>query len=60
MFSRSCDTLVEVMAAARADLSYWDILEISEQIKKPEVIKDFKEHPHYVSSATNKQNLQRR
>ena len=38
MFSRSCDTLVEVMAAARVDLAtYRDILEISERIKKPKV-----------------------
>ena len=44
MFSMSCDTLVEVMAATRADLATnRDILEISEQIKKPEVKKDFKE-----------------
>ena len=61
MFSRSCDTLVEVMAAARADLAtYRDILEISERVKKPEVKKYFKERPHYVASATNKNFPQRR
>ena len=43
------------MAAARADFAtYRDILEISERVKKPEVKKDFKERPHYVASATNK------
>ena len=53
MFSKSCDTLVEVMAAARADLAtYREILEISEGVKKAEVKKDFKERPHYVASAT--------
>jgi len=32
--------------------TYWDIFEISEHIKKPEVKKDFKGRPHYVASAT--------
>jgi len=42
------------MAAARADVAtYRDILEIFERIKKPDVKKDFKEHPHYVASGTN-------
>ena len=55
MFYRSYDTLVEVMAAARADLAInRDILEIFECIKKQEVKKDFKESPHYVTTATNK------
>ena len=49
------ETLVEVMAAARVDLAtYRDILEISGRIKKPEVKNDFKERPHYVASAINK------
>ena len=51
----SLNTLVEVMAAARADLAtYREFLEISERVKKPEVKKDFKERPHYVASATHK------
>ena len=55
MFSKSCDTLVEKMAASRDDLAtYREILEISEGVKKPEVKKDFKERPHYVASASNK------
>ena len=42
------------MAAARADLAtYRDILVIAERVK-PEVKMDFKERPHYVASATNK------
>ena len=46
MFSRSCDTLVEVMAAARAHLAtYRDILETSERVKKPEVKKNSKKGP---------------
>jgi len=50
MFSRSCDTLVEVMAA-RADLSTYWIFWKSERTKKPELKKDFKERPHYVAAA---------
>ena len=30
------------------------VLEISERVKKPDVKKDFKERPHNVASATNK------
>ena len=42
------------MAAVRADLAtYRDILVIAERVK-PEVKKDFKERPHYVASASNK------
>ena len=35
-------------------MAYRDILEIPERIKNSEIKKDFKERPHHIASATNK------
>ena len=41
IYSRSCETFVDVMAETRYELSnYRDIVEISDRIKRPEVKKD--------------------
>ena len=44
IYSRSCETLVNVMAEIRHELSKnRDIMEISDRIKRPEVKKDSKD-----------------